>query len=91
MGRSQKDRKKASPPLSREDAEQYTEVGVCVLRALSIQFGEIVEDVVRAMLDQKSCYGICHDMKEWSVENESSFTKINLVVVEGFFMGRSHI
>lgn len=91
MGRSQKDLNKSSPPLSREDAEQYAEVGVCVLRALSIQFGEIVEDVVGAMLDQKSCYGIGHDMKEWSVENESSFTKINLVVVEGFFMGKRHI
>lgn len=45
----------------------------------------------RAMPDQKSCYGIGHDMKEWSVENESSFTKINRVVVEGFFMGRRHI
>lgn len=48
-----KKKKKASPPLSREDAEQYADVGVCVLRALSIQFGKIVEDVSGAMLDQK--------------------------------------
>lgn len=40
-------------------------------------------------LTRNSCYGICHDMKEWSVENESSFAKINMMVVEGFcFYGK---
>ena len=50
---SERSKKKASLALSREDAEQYAEVEVCVLRALSIQFGEIVEDVSGAMLNQK--------------------------------------
>lgn len=51
--KSERSNKKASPPLFREDDEQYAEVGACVLRTLSIQFGEIAEDVSGAMLDQK--------------------------------------